>query len=71
MEKKIKCPQCARLSIYSQKNKFRPFCSKRCRMIDLGDWAEGNHALASDQPLREEDVDQILHAKNESHPYKH
>jgi endogenous inhibitor of DNA gyrase (YacG/DUF329 family) len=37
--KQIKCPQCGRLTFYSPENKFRPFCSDRCKLIDLGQWA--------------------------------
>ncbi|MDC0069608.1 DNA gyrase inhibitor YacG, partial [Gammaproteobacteria bacterium] len=29
-------------------SKFRPFCSDRCRLIDLGEWAEGNRFIPSD-----------------------
>lgn len=35
----IKCPQCGHLTIYSPENPFRPFCSERCKIIDLGGWA--------------------------------
>ena len=37
--KEIKCPQCGRLALYSPENEFRPFCSDRCKLIDLGQWA--------------------------------
>lgn len=37
--KEIKCPQCGRLTFYSPENAFRPFCSDRCKLIDLGQWA--------------------------------
>lgn len=37
--KPIKCPQCGHLTIYSAENPFRPFCSERCKTLDLGDWA--------------------------------
>ena len=29
-------------------NVFRPFCSERCKMIDLGAWAESEYSIASD-----------------------
>lgn len=37
--RKIKCPQCGHLTIYSLENPYRPFCSERCKIIDLGEWA--------------------------------
>lgn len=39
-ERKIKCPQCGRFTIYSLENEARPFCSARCKLIDLGQWAD-------------------------------
>jgi len=36
----VPCPRCGALSLYSPENKWRPFCSERCRMIDLGKWAD-------------------------------
>ena len=38
-EKKVKCPQCGHFAFYSKTNPFRPFCSERCRLLDLGQWA--------------------------------
>jgi uncharacterized protein len=35
----VKCPQCGRLTIYSKENSSRPFCSDRCKLLDLGAWA--------------------------------
>ena len=35
----VKCPQCGRLTFYTLENPFRPFCSDRCKLIDLGQWA--------------------------------
>lgn len=43
--KKIKCPQCGRLSIYSLENSYRPFCSERCKLIDLGQWADESYRI--------------------------
>lgn len=49
--KQIKCPQCKKLTVYSPENKFRPFCSERCRLIDLGEWASGSYAVATDEKI--------------------
>ena len=32
----VKCPTCGGPSVFLPSNKFRPFCSERCRNIDLG-----------------------------------
>ena len=36
----VKCPTCKKDAEFSSKNKFRPFCSERCSVLDLGAWAE-------------------------------
>jgi uncharacterized protein len=41
----IKCPRCGQKTVYSTVNKFRPFCSERCKLIDLGDWASNKFAI--------------------------
>nr|WP_322109246.1 DNA gyrase inhibitor YacG [Steroidobacter denitrificans] len=30
---------------WSEKSPWRPFCSQRCKLIDLGAWASGKHAI--------------------------
>jgi uncharacterized protein len=37
--KQVPCPRCGQPAPFSPENKWRPFCSERCKMIDLGDWA--------------------------------
>jgi hypothetical protein len=41
----VTCPQCHALSPYSTENKYRPFCSERCKLIDLGQWASENYRI--------------------------
>ena len=38
-QKVVACPQCGASVVWDPKNPFRPFCSERCKMIDLGAWA--------------------------------
>jgi len=40
----IKCPTCKR-DVDWEHARFRPFCSERCRLIDLGAWFSGQHAI--------------------------
>jgi len=35
----VPCPSCAGPSLFSPANRFRPFCSERCKQVDLGAWA--------------------------------
>ena len=48
--KLVKCPTCATEVEWSDKNPWRPFCRERCRLIDLGAWADESHSIASDTP---------------------
>lgn len=50
-EKKItvKCPACKKRTEWKD-NPYRPFCSERCRLIDLGKWADGSYSIESDTP---------------------
>lgn len=40
MVTKVKCPTCKTELEWTPKSLFRPFCSKRCQLIDLGEWAD-------------------------------
>jgi endogenous inhibitor of DNA gyrase (YacG/DUF329 family) len=35
----VRCPACGGPSLYAPANRWRPFCSQRCKLQDLGDWA--------------------------------
>ncbi|MDH5230058.1 MAG: DNA gyrase inhibitor YacG [Gammaproteobacteria bacterium] len=52
MTLKVNCPQCDRLVAWSEDSKFRPFCSERCRLIDLGAWASEEYSV----PVAESDL---------------
>ncbi|MGZ3775538.1 MAG: DNA gyrase inhibitor YacG [Pseudobdellovibrionaceae bacterium] len=43
--RQVKCPQCGHLTFYTTDNPFRPFCSERCRLIDLGEWASESYRI--------------------------
>ena len=42
---KVKCPTCGAEAEYSPANPYRPFCSERCRLIDLGAWANDEYRI--------------------------
>ena len=39
------CPTCRREIPWSEESPYRPFCSERCRLIDLGAWLDERHAI--------------------------
>ncbi len=42
---KIICPTCGKQNTWRPDNTFRPFCSDRCKLIDLGEWAEESRKI--------------------------
>ncbi len=49
--RRVACPTCGTPVAYSPDNPWRPFCSERCRLADLGAWASESYRI----PLRESD----------------
>jgi endogenous inhibitor of DNA gyrase (YacG/DUF329 family) len=45
MTKELLCPQCKKTVLWNDDFPHRPFCSHRCQLIDLGDWAEEKFAI--------------------------
>ena len=43
--RKVHCPQCSAAIVWSKDNPYRPFCSERCKLIDLGQWATGAYRI--------------------------
>jgi len=41
----VKCPTCGATVVWSESASWRPFCSDRCRMIDLGAWFTEERAI--------------------------
>lgn len=42
---KVICPNCGTSVEWSKRATWRPFCSERCKMVDLGAWANEDHAI--------------------------
>ena len=45
---KITCPICGKHNTWHPENPFRPFCSDRCKLIDLGEWANETRKIPGD-----------------------
>jgi uncharacterized protein len=53
----VNCPQCGTPTPWTPANPHRPFCSERCRLIDLGQWAsEAYRVPVEEQEPDEEDL---------------
>ncbi len=73
MSTTVQCPTCNAVVIWSADSEFRPFCSKRCQLIDLGEWANESHTIAGksgfgdkDLSIDVEDIEAMLHQQDDS-----
>jgi hypothetical protein len=57
----MKCPECGKETEYKG-NPSRPFCSERCKLIDLGKWAGERYRL----PTKEQPSEEI-HPSNDDY----
>lgn len=61
----VKCPTCkAEVVFDAEISPHRPFCSERCRLIDLGAWASEKYQIPSTEsliPPTEADDDEPIH----------
>lgn len=45
MSRLVKCPTCGKPVPWTSSQRWRPFCSERCKLIDLGAWAAEEHRI--------------------------
>ncbi|MFK5986790.1 MAG: DNA gyrase inhibitor YacG [Pseudomonadota bacterium] len=58
--KSIFCPTCHNEHDWENSKPWSPFCCKRCKLIDLGDWASEKHKIAGEKvnPQQLEELEQ-------------
>jgi endogenous inhibitor of DNA gyrase (YacG/DUF329 family) len=44
----VQCPKCGASVVWGAASPFRPFCSARCKNVDLGAWASERYAIADE-----------------------
>ncbi len=49
----VNCPRCGMTAEWTPENVYRPFCSERCKLIDLGAWAAESYRV----PVERQDED--------------
>ncbi|HET7097628.1 MAG TPA: DNA gyrase inhibitor YacG [Casimicrobiaceae bacterium] len=52
--KVVPCPRCGKAVEWSPVSRWRPFCSERCKTIDLGAWATESYRIAGEEPTEPE-----------------
>ncbi|MBE9532879.1 MAG: DNA gyrase inhibitor YacG [Proteobacteria bacterium] len=58
MVTKVNCPECDKEVPWQDDQQWKPFCSERCKLIDLGEWASEGHKIAGESIEVEIDIDQ-------------
>jgi uncharacterized protein len=56
--KMVRCPVCNTPLEWSEKSPFRPFCSQRCKLTDLGAWASDAYRIAAQEESPRDEQDQ-------------
>ncbi len=51
MADSVPCPNCRQPAQWSESNPYRPFCSRRCKLVDLGEWIEERHSIPGEPDL--------------------
>ena len=75
----VKCPNCSKQVSWNQSAPYRPFCSKRCQLIDLGQWSNEEHTItetpqtsidASVNDIDIEAIEEMIQATNTNDFFK-
>lgn len=56
-ERFVACPHCGKSVRWSTENRYRPFCSERCKMVDLGAWANEAYRIAVEESPDQQEAD--------------
>lgn len=62
----VSCPTCKKSVAWSNSNEFKPFCSQRCRLIDLGEWASESNRIAGEK-LDPETANRLMNDQSSNH----
>ena len=54
---KVNCPTCQTELEWIEENTFRPFCSERCKLIDLGAWSTEEYKIPLERQDNMQDID--------------
>ena len=59
-EKIVACPQCKGDCVYAPRNRYRPFCSERCKNLDLGAWASESFRVPAPEQFPDDSGSHLL-----------
>lgn len=66
--REVNCPTCKKKFNYFE-SEFRPFCSERCRLIDLGQWLSESYSVPAEK-LTPDEIDTLEKLQNEEESHK-
>lgn len=53
----VRCPHCGKMHLYRTEDAFRPFCSEKCKLLDLGEWADDEMVIEGPALLDDDDAE--------------
>nr|MBV6629235.1 DNA gyrase inhibitor YacG [Oceanococcus sp. HetDA_MAG_MS8] len=57
-QRQAPCPQCGQMAVLEPSNRWRPFCTRRCKLIDFGEWLRDDDESAEESPSYDKRADQ-------------
>jgi hypothetical protein len=57
--REVACPTCGKPVAWTEASRWRPFCSERCRLIDLGEWIDETRRIPAEGEVPPEDAGQL------------
>lgn len=59
--KQVNCPNCQKIVAWSEDEPYRPFCSRKCQLLDFGEWANEKHRIPTQEKPNFPDEDPDTH----------
>jgi len=50
----VNCPNCQKTVAWTNESRWKPFCSERCKLIDLGEWFDETNRISDKQESAQE-----------------
>jgi endogenous inhibitor of DNA gyrase (YacG/DUF329 family) len=63
----VQCPTCSKNVLWQEGQKWKPFCSERCKLIDLGEWASEGHRIAGESQQVEDSLEPDTYNPSDYH----
>jgi len=51
----VHCPTCKQTVAWSDQSRYKPFCSERCKLIDLGEWLDEKNTVPGDPYISDDE----------------